>query len=46
MNPLPGDGLRGTDEVEGSVPKGEYYKTVLVGRAVMDVEGIDENGQG
>lgn len=33
-----GDGLRGTDEVEVPVPNGEYCKTALIGRAVMDAD--------
>ena len=33
-----GDGLKGTDEVEVPVPKGEYCKTALIGRAVMDAD--------
>ncbi len=33
-----GDGLRGTDEVEVPVRNGEYCKTALIGRAVMDAD--------
>lgn len=33
-----GDGLRGTDEVEVPVPNGEYCRTALIGRAVMDAD--------
>lgn len=33
-----GDGLKGTDEVEVTVPNGEYCKTALIGRAVMDAD--------
>ena len=32
------DGLRGTDDVEIPVPNGEYCKTALVGRALMDAD--------
>ena len=32
------DGLRGTDDVEVEVPNGEYCKTALVGRALMDAD--------
>ncbi len=32
------DGLRGLDEVEVPVPNGEYCKTALVGRALMDAD--------
>lgn len=35
---LIGDGLRGTDDVEVPVPGGEYCKTALIGRAVMDAD--------
>lgn len=33
-----GDGLRGTDESEVPVRNGEYCKTALIGRAVMDAD--------
>lgn len=33
-----GDGLKGTDEVEVTVPNGEYCNTALIGRAVMDAD--------
>lgn len=33
-----GDGLRGTDEVEVPVRNGEYCKTALIGKAVMDAD--------
>ena len=32
------DGLRGTDDVEVPVPNGEYCKTALVGRTLMDAD--------
>ena len=32
------DGLKGTDDVEIPVPNGEYCKTALVGRALMDAD--------
>ena len=32
------DGLRGTDDIEIPVPNGEYCKTALVGRALMDAD--------
>ena len=32
------DGLRGTDDVEIPVPNGEFCKTALIGRAVMDAD--------
>ena len=32
------DGLRGTDDIEVPVPNGEYCKTALVGRALMDAD--------
>ena len=32
------DGLRGTDDIEVPVPNGEYCKTALVGRAIMDAD--------
>ena len=32
------DGLRGTDDIEVPVPNGEYLKTALVGRALMDAD--------
>ena len=32
------DGLRGTDEVEVPVPGGEYCKTALIGRTLMDAD--------
>ena len=32
------DGLRGTDDVEVPVVNGEYCKTALIGRAVMDAD--------
>ncbi len=32
------DGLRGTDDVEIPVPGGEYCKTALVGRTLMDAD--------
>ncbi len=32
------DGLRGTDDIEIPVPNGEYLKTALVGRALMDAD--------
>ena len=32
------DGLRGTDDVEVPVPNGEFCKTALIGRAVMDAD--------
>ena len=35
---LIGDGLRGTDDIEVPVPNGEYCKTALIGRAVMDAD--------
>ncbi|WP_029200865.1 DUF362 domain-containing protein [Oribacterium sp. NK2B42] len=33
-----GDGLKGTDEVEVTVPNGEYCNTALIGKAVMDAD--------
>ncbi len=33
-----GDGLRGTDEVEVPIRNGEYFKTALIGTAVMDAD--------
>lgn len=33
-----GDGLRGTDDVEVPVRNGEYCKTALIGRAIMDAD--------
>ena len=33
-----GDGLRGTDEMEVPVVNGEYCKTALIGRAIMDAD--------
>ncbi|MBQ6257133.1 MAG: DUF362 domain-containing protein, partial [Clostridia bacterium] len=33
-----GDGLRGTDDIEVPVVNGEYCKTALIGRAVMDAD--------
>ena len=32
------DGLRGTDEVEVPIRNGEYFKTALIGTAVMDAD--------
>ncbi|MDO5021987.1 MAG: DUF362 domain-containing protein [Eubacteriales bacterium] len=32
------DGLRGTDDIEIPVPNGEFCKTALVGRALMDAD--------
>ena len=32
------DGLRGTDDIEIPVPDGEYCKTALVGRALVDAD--------
>ena len=32
------DGLKGTDEVEVPVPNGEFCKTALIGRALMDAD--------
>ena len=32
------DGLRGTDDIEVPVPNGEYCKTALIGRAIMDAD--------
>ena len=32
------DGLRGTDDIEVPVPGGEYCRTALVGRALMDAD--------
>ena len=32
------DGLKGTDDIEVPVPNGEYCKTALVGRALMDAD--------
>jgi uncharacterized Fe-S center protein len=32
------DGLKGTDDVEVPVVKGEYCKTALIGRAIMDAD--------
>ncbi len=32
------DGLKGTDEVEVEVPNGEYCKTALIGRTIMDAD--------
>ncbi len=32
------DGLRGTDDIEVKVPGGEYCKTALIGRALMDAD--------
>lgn len=33
-----GDGLKGTDDVEVPVRNGEYFKTALIGRGVMDAD--------
>ena len=33
-----GDGLKGTDDVEVPVHNGEYFKTALIGRAIMDAD--------
>lgn len=33
-----GDGLRGTDEVEVTVPNGVHCKTAKIGRAIMDAD--------
>src|SRR5699024_5741492 len=33
-----GDGLKGTDDVEVPVEGGVYFKTALIGRAVMDAD--------
>ncbi len=33
-----GDGVRGTDEAEVPVRNGEFFKTALIGRAVMDAD--------
>ncbi len=33
-----GDGLRGTDDIEVPVHNGEYCKTAMIGRAVMDAD--------
>ena len=33
-----GDGLRGTDDIEVPVRNGEYCKTALIGRAIMDAD--------
>ncbi|MBR0396725.1 MAG: DUF362 domain-containing protein [Eubacterium sp.] len=33
-----GDGLRGTDDIEVPVPNGEYCKTAMIGRAIMDAD--------
>ncbi len=33
-----GDGLKGTDDVEVPVRGGEYFKTALIGRGVMDAD--------
>ena len=50
-----GDGLRGTDDIEVPVRNGEYCKTALIGRAIMDadvlisldhVKGHEETGFG
>ncbi len=35
-----GDGLRGTDDIEVPVRNGEYCKTALIGRAVMDADVV------
>ncbi len=32
------DGLRGTDDIEVSVPNGEYCKEAYIGRAIMDAD--------
>lgn len=32
------DGLKGTDDVEAPVVNGEYFKTAMIGRAVMDAD--------
>ncbi len=37
-NVIIADGLRGTDDIEVPVPNGEYCKTALVGRAIMDAD--------
>ncbi|MCR5288643.1 MAG: DUF362 domain-containing protein [Treponema sp.] len=33
-----GDGLKGTDDIEVPVHNGEYCKTALIGRAIMDAD--------
>jgi len=33
-----GDGLRGTDDIEVPINGGEYLKTAMIGRAVMDAD--------
>ena len=35
-----GDGLKGTDDVEVPVQNGEFCKTALIGRAVMDADVV------
>ena len=35
-----GDGLRGTDDIEVPVVNGEYCKTALIGRAIMDADVV------
>ncbi len=37
-NVIIADGLRGLDEVEVPVPNGEYCKTALIGRAIMEAD--------
>ena len=34
------DGLRGTDDIEVPVQNGEYCKTALIGRAIMDADVV------
>ncbi|MGI6214507.1 MAG: DUF362 domain-containing protein [Christensenellales bacterium] len=34
------DGLRGTDDIEVPVPNGEFCKTAMIGRAIMDADII------